>query len=143
MSVKEVDSMLLSLLSRQDKINFLDLLLQLILVDGEPNEIEKQIQKKFRYEMGDDVLKYHHVGAVDTKKIIEYFSTKPKTTQNLVFMNLFAASLDDEWYNVEQHLLLDDVQQTFGITNKKKIELMKVVYADRDLKEKAKRIICE
>lgn len=133
--------MLLSLLSREDKINFLDLLRQLILVDGEANEIEKLVQKKFKYEMGDDVLKYRHNGPIDTKKIIEYFASKPKATQNLVFMNLFAASLEDEWYNVEQHLLLDEVQNTFKITNKKKIELMKVVYADRDLKEKAKRTI--
>ena len=49
--------MLLSLLSKEDKINFLDLLRQFIIVDGQPSELEKQVQKKFAYEMGDDVIK--------------------------------------------------------------------------------------
>ena len=60
-----------------------------------------------------------------------------------MYMNLFAASLEDEWYNVEEHFLLDEIQKAFNIPAKKKIELMKVVYADRDLREKAKRIVSE
>ena len=135
--------MLLSLLSKEDKINFLDLLRHLILIDGEVGELEQQVQKKFKYEMGDDVLKYRHNGPVDTKKIIEYFASKSQTTQNLVYMNLVAASLEDEWYNVEQHFLLDEIQNAFNISNKKKIELMQIVYSDRDLRERAKRIINE
>ena len=35
--------MLLSLLTKEDKSYFLDLLRQLLLIDGEQNEIEKQI----------------------------------------------------------------------------------------------------
>lgn len=135
--------MLLSLLSKQDKIYFVELLRQFIVVDGEASEIEKQVQKKYQYEMGDDVLKYNPNKKVDKKKIIEYFEAKSQAVQNVVYLNLFAASLEDEWYNVEEHFLLEEIQQKFNITNKKKNELMKVVYADRDLKEKAKRIINE
>ena len=58
-------------------------------------------------------------------------------------MNLISASMRDEWYNVEQHTLLDEVQSAFNISDKKKVELFKIVYAERDLREKAKRTINE
>lgn len=135
--------MLLALLSKEDKINFLDLLRQFIIIDGQASELEKQVQKKFLYEMGDDVVKRFLTVKMDKKKLIKYFSEKPQATKNIVYMNLFAASLEDEWYNVEEHFLLDEIQKAFNIPAKKKIELMKVVYADRDLREKAKRIVSE
>jgi hypothetical protein len=37
--------------------------------------------------------------------------------------------------------LIEEIQNKLEISNKKKSELMKVVYAERDLREKAKRII--
>lgn len=134
--------MLLSLLTKEDKCYFLDLLRQLLLVDGEANEIEKQIFKKFRFEMGEDILK-HKNSNLRTSKLIEYFLDKSQSTKNLVFMNLISASMRDEWYNVEQHTLLDEVQSAFNISDKKKVELFKIVYAERDLREKAKRTINE
>ena len=135
--------MLLSLLPKEDKINFLDLLRQFIIVDGQPSELEKQVQKKFAYEMGDDVVKRLSFTKTDKKKLIANFAKKPQGTKNIVYLNLFAASLEDEWYKVEEHFLLDEIQSAFGITNKKKVELMKIVYADRDVKERAKRIVSE
>lgn len=134
--------MLLSLLTKEDKCYFLDLLRQLLLIDGQANEIEKQIFKKFRFEMGEDILK-HKSSSLKTSKLIEYFLDKSQSTKNLVFMNLISASMRDEWYNVEQHTLLDEVQSAFNISDKKKVELMKIVYAERDLREKAKRTINE
>ncbi|MFA6661694.1 MAG: hypothetical protein WCS56_01515 [Bacilli bacterium] len=134
--------MLLSLLTKEEKFYFIDLLRQLILVDGEENQIEKQIVSKFKYEMGADVYRYKK--SSDTlEELLKYFETKQKTTQNIVFMNLYSASLEDEWYNVEQHFLLENIQEHFTISNKKKNELLKIVYSERDLKEKAKRAICD
>ena len=62
---------------------------------------------------------------------------------NLVFYNLVSASLNDDWYSVEEHFLIETIQEKFQITDKKKYELMKQVYAERDLREKIKRIIQE
>ena len=121
---------------------FLDLLRQLLLVDGESSEIEKQIFKKFKFEMGEDILK-HRSNSLKTSQLIQYFEDKPQSVKNLVFMNLVSASLRDEWYNVEQHSLLEEIQNAFKISDKKKVELVKIVYAERDLREKAKRTINE
>ena len=90
--------------------------------------------------MGEEVIKYRSSN-VDSKKLIDYFAKRTSQIQNIVYLNLFAATLEDEWYSVEQHVMLDEIVQAFGITQKKRIELMKVVYANRDLREKAKRII--
>ena len=77
------------------------------------------------------------------EKLIDYFAAKSTTIRNLVFYNLVSASLNDDWYSVEEHFLIETIQEKFQITDKKKYELMKQVYAERDLREKIKRIIQE
>lgn len=134
--------MFLSLLSKEEKFYFIDLLTKVVSVDGEANEIETQVIDRLKYEMGDDVLKYKKSNK-SLEVLIEYFSEKTKATKNLVFMNLVNASLYDEWYNVEEHFLIEEIQKAFKLSAKKKSELMKIVYAERDLREKAKRIISE
>ena len=134
--------MFLSLLSKEEKFYFIDLLQKLMFVDGEASKLELQIINRFRHEMGDDVLKYKQSN-LSLEKLIEYFAGKSKATRNLVLLNLIAASLYDEWYSVEEHFLSEEIQKAFDISDKKKQELMKIVYAERDLREKAKRILVE
>ena len=134
--------MLLNLLSKEEKMYFIDLLRKVLIIDGPTNEFEKQVQAKFQSEMGSDINKYR-MSLLTTEKLIEYFSAKSKGVKNIVYYNLVAASLYDEFYSVEEHLLLDQIQKSFEITDKKKIELVKAVYAERDLKEKVKRIVNE
>lgn len=134
--------MLLNLLSKEEKMYFIDLLRKVLIIDGPTNEFEKQVQAKFQSEMGSDISKYR-MSLLTTEKLIEYFSAKSKGVKNIVYYNLVAASLYDEFYSVEEHLLLDQIQKSFQITDKKKIELVKAVYAERDLKEKVKRIVNE
>jgi hypothetical protein len=134
--------MFLSLLSKEEKHYFIDLLVKVVAIDGEANETETQIINRLKYEMGEDALRYHKSSA-SMEKLIEYFSQKPKATRNLVFMNLVSSSLYDEFYSVEEHLLIEQIQNSFEINNKKKSELMKIVYSERDLRERAKRTIAE
>ena len=134
--------MLLSLLSKEEKHYFIDLITKLVSVDGEANETELQVINRLKYEMGEDVLKYRKSN-MPLEKLIEYFSQKTKSIKGLVFMNLVSASLNDEWYSVEEHFLLEEIQTAFSIQDKKKNELMKIVYSERDLREKAKRTISE
>jgi len=134
--------MFLGLLSREEKFYFIDLLIKVIAIDGEASATELQIINRLKYEMGEDAHKYRK-SALSMDKLIDYFAEKPKATKNLVFMNIVQASLHDEFYSVEDHFLIEQIQEKFGISNKKKSELMKIVYADRDLREKAKRVIVE
>ncbi len=134
--------MLLNLLTKEEKFYFIDLLVKVISIDGTANEMEMQIVNKLKYEMGEDALRYHK-SSLSLEKLIDYFATKPKVTKNLVFLNLLSASLADEFYSVEEHFLLEQIQNSLEIPRKKRTELVKAVYSDRDLREKVKRIISE
>ena len=134
--------MFLSLLTKEEKFYFIDLIVKVVNVDGDPTETEMQIINRLKYEMGEDVLRYRKSN-MTLEKLIDYFSNKPKATKNLIFMNLVSTSLYDEFYSVEEHLLIEQIQNAFEISNKKKSDLMKIVYAERDLRERAKRTISE
>ena len=134
--------MLLSLLSKEEKFYFIDLLKKVLVVDGPTNDLELHVQAIYQSEMGDDMNKYRK-SLLTTEKLIEYFAAKSKGVKNIVFYNLYAASLIDEFYSVEEHILLDQIQQAWNIPDKTKMELCKAVYAERDLREKVKRIVNE
>ena len=134
--------MLLSLLSKEEKYYFLDLLSKVISSDGPVSDYEKKVIELFKAEMGSDITKYRRSNQ-NTEQLINYFSDKSKAIKNVVYYNISWASLTDEFYSVEEHLILDDIQHVFGITNRKKMELLKAVYAERDLREKIKRIVAE
>ena len=132
--------MLLSLLNKEEKIYFIELVRKLIAIDGVVTDVEKAIVTKLRLEMGEDLEKAKSL-KLDKNKLIEYFVNKTDSVKKIVFMNLLSASMQDEWYNVEQHLFLTEVQNQFLISDKTKKELMKIVYSERDLREKARRLI--
>ena len=134
--------MLLSLLSKEEKYYFLDLLSKVICSDGPVSDYEKKVIELFKAEMGSDITKYRRSNQT-TEQLINYFADKSKAIKNVVYYNISWASLTDEFYSVEEHLILDDTQRAFGITNRKKMELLKAVYAERDLREKIKRIVAE
>ena len=62
--------MLLSLLSKEEKSHFLDLLNELISADGKPTETELSIKNRLKYEMGDEILKYKKSN-LSKEKLIE------------------------------------------------------------------------
>lgn len=134
--------MLLSLLTKDEKIYFIELVRKMILIDGEVSDVEKEIVKKMRLELGNDIEKAKKLN-LSFEKLVDFFVEKAKTTKKIVFLNLISASLQDEWYNVETHMMLQEIQQKFEIQNNEKKELIKIVYAERDLREKAKRIVNE
>lgn len=134
--------MFLNLLSREEKHYFIDLLIKVIAAGGEADETELQIINLLKNEMGEDAHWYRK-SSHGLDKLVEYFVSKTKAIKNIVFLNLVRASLIDEFYNAEEHFIIEQIQDKFGITNKKKTDLMKIVYAERDLNERAKRVIAE
>lgn len=132
--------MFLNILSKEEKLNFLDLVIKVVKVDGEMTEHERETIRLMKYELAEDIVKYHK-GNLSLDKLVDYFAQKPSLTKNLVYTNLYAITLQDEFYSVEDHSILEDIRQKFGISDRKKGELLKIVYAERDLKEKAKRVL--
>lgn len=136
--------MLLSLLSRKEKLKFLDLAVYMVDVDGEPNAVEKFLLEMMLAEVGEGIAKeYTFEGSEDIDATIKFFLESNKVVRNIVFLNLIKILLVDDLYNTSEHLFLEKIQKQFGISSEKRRQLIKVVYDERDLREKARRAIEE
>jgi hypothetical protein len=136
-----VKMLLLSLLNDEEKGYFIDLLLKIIAFDGKvtPDD-EQSIINTFQSELGE----YKYQSSDKTfEELLEYFKEKSKVVKNIVLLNVFNVSLFDEWYSAEEHFMIEKVQENLGITEKKGLELKRLVYAARDLRERVKRVISE
>ena len=49
--------------------------------------------------------------------------------------------MEDDLYNTSELLFLEDVQRKFNISNEKRREIISIVYDERDIRERASRII--
>ncbi len=134
--------MLLSLLKRKEKLKFLDLVMHMVAVDGEPTEIEQRLLNIMLAEVGDGIVKeYTYTLSKNLEETIEYFKTTSPTVKNIVYLNLLKVTMMDDFYNTAEHFFLEDIKEDLGITDYKKKQLMRLVYNERDLRERAKRVV--
>ncbi|QWB95983.1 hypothetical protein KHQ89_00500 [Mycoplasmatota bacterium] len=134
--------MLLSLLNRKEKLKFLDLAMHMVAVDGEPTKIEKRLLNRMLAEVGDDIAaEYTFKLSKDLEETISFFSNTSTAVKNIVFLNLIKTSMIDEFYNTTEHFFLEDIRLEFDIDDYKKKQLIRLVYNERDLRERAKRIV--
>lgn len=133
--------MLLSSLTRKQKLKFLDLAIHIVSVDGEATAYETRILNMMLAEVGDDIIKeYTFSLSSDLNETLDFFKEQPKTVRNVVLLNLLKLSLFDDLYNTTEHFLLDHVRRTFKISIAKRKELIALLYEERDLNEKARRV---
>ena len=64
-----------------------------------------------------------------------------RVVKNIVFLNLVTITLTDDLYNTTEHLFLESLQEKLGITPERRRELMTIAYEERDLRERAARIL--
>lgn len=133
--------MFLSLLNKKEMLKFLDLAVYMVDIDGEPNQYEKRILTKMIAEL-DQIREEYSFRLTDSvENTIEFFSKCNKVVKNVVYLNLVTISMDDDLYNTSELLFLEKIQKKFDISAEKRRELISIVYAERDLREKANRII--
>lgn len=133
--------MFLSLLSKKEKLKFLDLAIYMVDIDGEPTTVEKRILNKMFSEVEDVREEYSFTRTSSIDETIKFFETTNPVVKNIVFLNLVTISMEDDLYNTSEMLFLEDLQKTFKIPSEKRRDLMKIVYEERDLRERASRII--
>lgn len=133
--------MLLSMLSRKEKLKFLDLAIHMVAVDGEPTTYEERILNMMLAEVGDDIIKeYTFSLSSDLEATIDFFNEAPKAVRNVVLLNLIKLSMFDDLYNTSEHFFLDNIRRNFKISIAKRKELISLLYEERDLNEKARRV---
>ena len=134
--------MFLGLLNRKEKLKFLDLAIYMIDVDGEPTLVEKRLLETIKAELGKEIVdEYTFTRSDDVDSTIQFFTDSNKVVRNIIFLNLSKIMLVDDFYNTSEHILLEKIQKAFSITAEKRRELIKLVYEEKDLREKAKRAL--
>lgn len=134
--------MLLSLLTRKEKLKFLDLAMHMVAVDGEPTDIEQRLLNIMLAEVGDGIVKeYTYTLSKDLEETLEYFRQANPSVKNIVYLNLLKVTMMDDFYNTTEHYFLEEIRLAFSIPNLKKKQLMRLVYNERDLRERAKRVV--
>ncbi len=133
--------MLLSLLNKKEKLKFLDLAMYMVAIDGEPDEFEKRLLNKMMAEL-DQVKDEYTFTLTDTaENTIKFFADSNQVVKNIVYLNLVSISMEDDLYNTSELLFLETIQKELNITAEKRRELISIVYAERDLREKTIRIV--
>jgi hypothetical protein len=133
--------MFLSLLNKKEMLKFLDLAIYMVDIDGEPTDVEKRVLTKMMAEL-DAVKDEFSFRLADTvENTINFFQSANQVVRNVVYLNLVTISMEDDLYNTSELLFLEKIQKVFEISAEKRRELISIVYAERDLREKAIRII--
>ncbi len=130
--------MLLDLLTKKEKHLFLDVATYMTSADGEILESESLEIRLMTNEMGTDAKDYK---TGDVQNAIEVLGDSSVKVQRLVLLNVIIISLSDDFYHTEEHLVVEQLLEAWGISAKKKAELFKLVYNYKDLREKAKLVI--
>ena len=133
--------MFLSLLNKKEMLKFLDLAIYMVDIDGEPTQYEKRILTKMIAELDDVKDEYSFRLTDSVENTIDFFTNCNKVVKNVVYLNLVIISMEDDLYNTSELLFLEKIQKKFNISAEKRRELISIVYAERDLREKANRII--
>lgn len=134
--------MFLSLLTKKEKLKFLDLAVYMIDIDGKPTEVEKKLISRIYGEIGREIVEeYTFSKSESIDDTIDYFKDANQAVKNIVFLNLVSISMEDDLYNTLEHLFLERIEKELGITAEKRKDLMQIVYDERDVREKAMRVI--
>lgn len=134
--------MFLSLLTKKEKLKFLDLAVYMIDIDGKPTEVEKKLISRIYGEIGREIVEEYTFSKSDSiDDTIDYFKDANQAVKNIVFLNLVSISMEDDLYNTLEHLFLERIEKKLGITAEKRKDLMQIVYDERDVREKAMRVI--
>lgn len=134
--------MFLSLLTKKEKLKFLDLAVYMIDIDGKPTEVEKKLISRIYGEIGREIVEEYTFSKSDSiDDTIDYFKDANQAVKNIVFLNLVSISMEDDLYNTLEHLFLERIEKELGIIAEKRKDLMQIVYDERDVREKAMRVI--
>ena len=92
-------------------------------------------------EVGYIVNEYSFQYSDSIEETVEFFIHSNPIVKSVVFLNLVKITMIDDLYNTTEHLFLEQLQEKFGISPERRRELMSLVYDERDLRERAARVL--
>ena len=133
--------MWLSLLNTKETLKFLDLAIYMVTLGGDPTDAQRMLMGRISREVGFVVSDYSFDKRDSVEETIEFFANANQVVKNVVYLNLVKISLVDDLYNTTEHSFLELLQKKFNITQARRRELMGIAYDERDLREKASRVL--
>lgn len=134
--------MLLSTLTRKEKLKFLDLALHMVTVDGKPSIQETRLLNMMLAEVGENIITEYHFKLSDAlEETIQFFDVLSVEVQRIVYFNLIRISLFENFYNTAEHEFLETIRMRFHIKDDMKHELIQAVYQEKDLRENIQNLI--
>ena len=133
--------MWLSLLNTKETLKFLDLAIYMVTLGGDISDAQRNLLGRISREVGFVVNDYSFEKSDSVEETIDFFANSNQVVKNIVYLNLVKISLVDDLYNTTEHSFLELLQKKFNITQTRRRELMGLAYEERDLREKASRIL--
>ena len=133
--------MWLSLLNTKETLKFLDLAIYMVTLGGDISDAQKNILDRISREVGFVVNDYSFDKSDSIEETVDFFTKANQVVKNIVFLNLVKISLVDDLYNTTEHSFLEKVQKKLNISQSRRRELMGIAYEERDLREKASRVL--
>jgi len=133
--------MWLSLLNTKETLKFLDLAIYMVSLGGDITDAQKNLLGRISREVGFVVNDYSFEKSDSVEETIDFFANSNQVVKNVVYLNLVKISLVDDLYNTTEHSFLEKLQKKLTITQPRRRELMGLAYEERDLREKASRIL--
>ena len=134
--------MLLSTLTRKEKLKFLDLALHMVYIDGKPTDLEQRLLNMMLAEVGDNIVSEYQFTLSDTlEETIIFFDVLSSKTRKIVYYNLLKIALNESFYNTTEHEFLEMIRQRFHLHDQVKKDIIKAVYKEKDLRSEIERIL--
>lgn len=133
--------MLLSELTRKQKLKFLDLAFHMAAVDGDPSIQEKRMLNEKLVEVGDNIIAEYSFSLSDNlEETVEFFMNENHRVRNIVYLNLIELLMIGGFYNTTEYFFLEDIRKALRISVEKRKQMIALMFDYKDLRDKAVRL---
>lgn len=134
--------MLLSTLTRKEKLKFLDLALHMVEVDTLASKDEVRFLNMMLAEVGENIVKeYQFVLSDNLEETILFFDVLALKTRKIVYYNILKLAIMNDFYNTLEHNFLEMIQIRFHLKDRDKKAMFTLLYEEKDLRTEINRVL--
>lgn len=134
--------MLLSTLTRKEKLKFLDLALHMVEVDTLASKDEVRFLNMMLAEVGENIVKeYQFVLSDNLEETILFFDVLALKTRKIVYYNILKLAIINDFYNTKEHAFLEMIQIRFHLKDSDKKTMFTLLYEEKDLRTEINRVL--
>lgn len=134
--------MLLSTLTRKEKLKFLDLALHMVEVDTLASKDEVRFLNMMLAEVGENIVKeYQFVLSDNLEETILFFDVLSLKTRKIVYYNILKLAIMNDFYNTLEHNFLEMIQIRFHLKDRDKKAMFTLLYEEKDLRTEINRVL--